>query len=43
MTIEHGHANKLTLDYASTAYWYQNEPHKPFPPLLALEQRLPRV
>ena len=43
VTIEHGHANKLTLDYASTAYWYQSEPHKAFPPLLALEQRLPRL
>lgn len=43
VTIEHGHANKLTNDYASTAYWYQTEPHKPFPPLLPVEQRLPRL
>ncbi len=32
-SIEHGHANKLSNDYSSTAYWYQVEPHKPFPPL----------
>ncbi len=43
VTIEHGHANKLTLDYASTAYWYQTEPHKPFPALLPLAERLPRL
>ncbi|MBZ0297723.1 MAG: DUF2961 domain-containing protein [Anaerolineae bacterium] len=42
VTIEHGHANKLTNDYASTAYWYQTEPHQPFPPLLPAAQRLPR-
>ena len=30
-SIEHGHANKLSNDYSSTAYWYQIEPHKPFP------------
>jgi hypothetical protein len=43
VTIEHGHANKLTNDYSSTAYWYQAEPHKPFPPILPVEQRLPRL
>jgi hypothetical protein len=43
VTIEHGHANKLTNDYASTAYWYQAEPHAPFPPMLPVEQRLPRL
>lgn len=32
-TIEHGHANNLTLDLSSVAYWYQEEPHKPFRPL----------
>ena len=42
VTIEHGHANSLTNDYASTAYWYQTEPHKPFPALLPVAQRLPR-
>lgn len=43
VTIEHGHANKLTNDYSSTAYWYQTEPHKPFPALLPLGERLPRL
>jgi len=33
VTIEHGHANKLTGDWCSTAYWYQLEPHRPIPPL----------
>jgi hypothetical protein len=43
VTIEHGHANKLTNDYSSTAYWYQAEPHAPFPPLLPVDQCLPRL
>ncbi|HEV8245521.1 MAG TPA: glycoside hydrolase family 172 protein [Polyangiaceae bacterium] len=43
VTIEHGHANKLSNDYSSTAYWYQAEPHQPFPAMLPVEQRLPRV
>jgi hypothetical protein len=42
VTIEHGHANKLTADYSSTAYWYQVEPHKKFPEILPVGQRLPR-
>lgn len=42
VTIEHGHANKLSNDYASTAYWYQSEPHQPFPPLPDAKARLPR-
>jgi hypothetical protein len=29
-------------DMCSTAYWYQQEPHAPFPPLPAVEQRRPR-
>jgi len=41
-SIEHGHANKLSNDYASTAYWYQTEPHAPFEPLPPVEGRLPR-
>ena len=32
-TIEHGHANNFANGYASVAYWYQREPHAPFPPL----------
>ncbi|CAN5482419.1 DUF2961 domain-containing protein [soil metagenome] len=42
VSIEHGHSNKLTNDYSSTAYWYQSEPHKPFPALLPVEKRMPR-
>jgi D-arabinan exo alpha-(1,3)/(1,5)-arabinofuranosidase (non-reducing end) len=32
-TIEHGHANNFANEYASVAYWYQAEPHAPFPVL----------
>lgn len=42
VSIEHGHANKLSNDYSSTAYWYQLEPHKRFPSLLPVADRLPR-
>lgn len=42
VTIEHGHANKLSNDFSSTAYWYQCEPHLPFPDLLGVEARKPR-
>jgi hypothetical protein len=42
VTIEHGHANNRSDDYSSTAYWYQDEPHKPFYPLPPVEKRLPR-
>lgn len=41
-SIEHGHANSLTLDLATVAYWYQSEPHAPFAPLPPKEQRQPR-
>ncbi len=41
VTIEHGHANCHANDYASVAYWYQSEPHAPFPTLLLAAQRLP--
>jgi hypothetical protein len=43
VTIEHGHANNLTNDYSSTAYWYQTEPHQSFPMLLPVGHRLPRT
>ncbi|MEO8026153.1 MAG: glycoside hydrolase family 172 protein [Bryobacteraceae bacterium] len=42
VTIEAGHANVHANDYASVAYWYQAEPHKPFGALPAMSQRLPR-
>lgn len=38
-SIEHGHDNSLTLDISSVAYWYQAEPHRPFPQLPAADQR----
>ena len=40
-TIEHGHNNCLTLEIASVAYWYQTEPHKPFPPIEIRRAREP--
>ena len=43
VSIEHGHANNLSNDVSSTAYWYQTEPHQPFTPLLPLNERLPRA
>ena len=41
-SIEHGHANCLTLEIASVAYWYQSLPSKPFPALPSAEARKPR-
>lgn len=42
VTIEHGHANNRGDDYSSVGYWYQTEPHKEFPRMLPVEERLPR-
>jgi len=42
-TIEHGHANHRSDNYFSVAYWYQGEPHAPFPSLPGLEQRIPKI
>ena len=41
VTIEHGHANDRADHFSSVAYWYQAEPHKAFPPLAPVDQRLP--
>jgi hypothetical protein len=41
VTIEHGHANDRSDLFSSVAYWYQVEPHKPFPTLPSVEKRLP--
>ena len=41
-TIEHGHANNFANHYSSVAFWYQTEPHAPFPKLSGLKERLPR-
>ena len=42
-TIEHGHANHRSDNYYSVAYWYQTEPHMPFPPLPSVDQRIPML
>lgn len=42
-TIEHGHANARSDNFYSVAYWYQAEPHQPFPPLPPVEERLPAL
>jgi hypothetical protein len=41
VTIEHGHANDRSDFLSSVAYWYQAEPHRPFPPLAPVANRLP--
>lgn len=40
-TIENGHDNLEVADYSSTAYWYQMEPHKPFPEMASAPMRIP--
>lgn len=40
VSIEHGHGNHLSDDWASTAYWYQTLPSPPAS-ILPLEERLP--
>lgn len=44
VSIEHGHANDRSDDIASTAYWYQAEPHSPdsFDKLPPSDERIPR-
>lgn len=42
VSIEHGHANKLSNDHSSTAYYYLTEPKRGAPPIAPVEQRLPR-
>lgn len=42
-TIEHGTANHRSDNFYSVAYWYQAEPHEPFPPLPPVEERLPAL
>jgi hypothetical protein len=41
VTIEHGHDNWERNDYASVAYWYQDEPHKAWSPMPSVDKRLP--
>jgi hypothetical protein len=42
-TIEHGNANDRSDNYYTVAYWYQAEPHMPFPPLPSVEDRIPTL
>ena len=42
-TIEHGHANHRSDNLFSVAYWYQSEPHAPFPALPPVNDRIPRL
>jgi hypothetical protein len=39
---EHGHANSLTLELATVAYWYQAMPSAKLPPLPSAKERVPR-
>ncbi len=42
-TMEHGHANHRADNFYSCCYWYQAEPSTDFPPLAAVEHRIPRL
>jgi len=42
ITIESGHANHRADNFFTVAYWYQSEPHKLFPPLAPVAERIPR-
>ena len=42
-SIEHGHANARSDNFYSVAYWYQAEPHKLFPALPAMSERIPAL
>jgi len=39
ITLEHGHDNEEVADYATTAYWYQSEPHAASVALPAANER----
>ena len=43
VTIEHGHANHRSDSFYSTAFWYQSEPHRPFPDLPSAELHVPKT
>ncbi len=42
-TIEHGNGNARSDNFYSVAYWYQTEPHAPFPALPLVEDRIPHL
>ena len=41
VTVDHGMDNLVEADYSSTAYWYQQEPHRSFPTLAPSHERAP--
>jgi hypothetical protein len=41
--LDHGLDNTMAGDYSSVAYWYQHEPHRPFPELPPARDRRPGV
>ncbi|MCC6310296.1 MAG: DUF2961 domain-containing protein [Trueperaceae bacterium] len=41
VSIEHGHKNRRSDELSSVAFWYQAEPHLPFPAFPAAADRLP--
>ena len=43
VTIEHGTDNDRSDNFYTTAFWYQTEPHAPFPTLPVPADRVPRV
>jgi len=43
VTIEDGHANLRSDNFFSVAYWYQKEPHAPFPQLPGVASRIPKI
>ena len=43
VTMEHGHANHRSDNFYTAAFWYQAEPHAPFPALPMPEDRRPRI
>jgi len=42
VTIESGHANHRSDNFYTVAYWYQSEPHAPFPTLPPAAERIPK-
>ncbi|BDD05828.1 hypothetical protein AUTU_33110 [Aureibacter tunicatorum] len=41
VTMEHGHANEQKVDWSTTVFWYQQEPHKPMEPIKKASLRIP--
>lgn len=41
VTIEHGHANHRSDSFYTVGFWYQTEPHRAFPVLPPVAERIP--